>query len=149
MTNYSFYSIPLYYTLTLLPHNYAIYTIVCATNGKWNNASPRSSSWNSELQKSVPAKTLALFERLEAIHNNALENLPIFIGAVLAGNVAGLGEAEMNAFVVSYLALRVVYTGIYARGTSQKGSFVRTVVWFTNLILAMGVFVRAGVKMNG
>lgn len=148
MTNYSFYCIPLYYALTLIPHNVAVYTILKATNGKWNNASPRSSSWNSELKKSVPAKTLALFERLEATHNNGLENLPVFVGAILAGNLARLGKGEMNAFVATYLGLRVLYTAIYVGGTSQKGSLVRTTVWFANLLLAMGVFVRAGMAMQ-
>jgi uncharacterized MAPEG superfamily protein len=39
----------------------------------------------------VPAATYARFERAEAAHKNAMENAPFFIGAVIAGNMAGVG----------------------------------------------------------
>jgi uncharacterized MAPEG superfamily protein len=39
----------------------------------------------------------ARFERAEAAHANGLENAPLFIGAVLAGNVAGLESCEFDS----------------------------------------------------
>jgi uncharacterized MAPEG superfamily protein len=46
----------------------------------------------------VPAATFATFERAEAAHKNAMENAPFFVGAVVGGNLAGVGAGMFTYF---------------------------------------------------
>ena len=84
-------------------------TLKRANNNFWNNASPRSVEFLAACKKAVPAGVYARFERAEAAHANGLENAPLFIGAVLAGNVAGLEACEFfNLFFCSSIVRVVV-----------------------------------------
>ncbi|KAH6665601.1 hypothetical protein B0J14DRAFT_678935 [Halenospora varia] len=127
MNNLSFYSIPAYWFLSLIPHSYAISVITKPNNGRWSN--------EVHLRKTIPADIYARYERSESASKNGFENLPIFVGAVLAGNFAKLGVMEMNVFVRSYLALRVLYTLIYVSVSKNGLSFARSAAWFTGTML--------------
>jgi uncharacterized MAPEG superfamily protein len=108
--NYSLFSLPLYWIIALWPHGHAasslptsttpyyitnaksqVKLIQSANNKYWNNKNPRGAETNATYAKTVPAATYARFERAEAAHKNAMENAPFFIGAVVAGNMAGVG----------------------------------------------------------
>jgi uncharacterized MAPEG superfamily protein len=67
-----------------------------ANNNQFDNVNPRGAK--ASIQKSVPAEIFKTFERAEAAHKNSLENAPLFIGAVLAGNLAGVSPRML--FVV-------------------------------------------------
>jgi uncharacterized MAPEG superfamily protein len=127
--NLSLFAIPAYWILTMLPHNYAIAIMRKANNGRWNNASPRSSKWDATLRESTPADVYARYERAEAAHKNGMENFPIFAGAILAGNIAKLDTLTLNAFVAAYLCSRVAYTVIYVSVNSHRYSLYRTAIW--------------------
>ncbi|KAF1913946.1 hypothetical protein BDU57DRAFT_521060 [Ampelomyces quisqualis] len=58
-----------------------------------------------------------------------MENTPFFIGAVLAGNMAGVGARTMDFVSGSYVALRVLYTVLYVRIGSQRLSYLRSLTW--------------------
>lgn len=62
-----------------------------ANKGYWDNTNPRNTGY---LEKNVPRDALARYERAEAAHANGMENAPYFIGAVLAGNLAGLPSCK-------------------------------------------------------
>lgn len=51
--------------------------------------------------------------RAKAAEANGFENLPVFAGAVLAANVAGVPVETLNALSAAYLASRVIYNIIY------------------------------------
>lgn len=70
------------------------------------------------------------------------------MGAVLAGNLAKLGAREMNVFVGSYLALRVLYTLCYVNISKNWLSYARSVAWITGTLLCMRIFVKAGLALN-
>jgi len=144
MANLSFFAIPAYWVLTLVPHNYAIAIMKKANNGRWNNSSPRSSKWDATLRESTPAEVYGRYERAEAAHKNGMENLALFVGAVLAGNIAKLDSFTLNAFVVTYLCLRVVYTFIYINVSSHRYSFYRTAIWLVSTLMCLGIFVAGG-----
>jgi uncharacterized MAPEG superfamily protein len=40
----------------------------------------------------MPADIYARYERTEAAHMNGMENTPMFVGAILAGNMVGLNN---------------------------------------------------------
>ncbi|KAI9829318.1 MAG: hypothetical protein M1819_006381 [Sarea resinae] len=142
--NYSIYAIPAYWVLSVLPHNYAIRTIKAANNGRWDNSNPRSSNWNASVQKSVPAATFARYERAEAAHKNGFENLPVFVGAVILGNMAKLPPATLNAVTGAYLVSRIVYTLAYINVEQRKYSLARTGIYLSGIFMCMYLIVRAG-----
>ncbi|KUJ07310.1 uncharacterized protein LY89DRAFT_789773 [Mollisia scopiformis] len=147
MSNLSFFGVPMYWTLCMIPHGYAINIMKKANNGRWNNTSPRSSNWDASLRKSTPADIYSRYERAEAAHKNGFENLPLFVGAVLAGNIAKLDTKTLNTFVASYLASRVLYTLIYINVSKNSLSYFRTVVWLTGAVMCLGIFVKSGMAM--
>lgn len=147
MTNLSFFGVPAYWTLCMIPHSYAISIMAKANNGRWDNSSPRSSNWDASLRKSTPADIYSRYERAEAASKNGFENLPLFIGAVMAGNIAHLDIQTLNAFVTAYLFSRILYTLIYINVSSNKLSYIRTMVWLTGAVMCLGVFVRSGLAM--
>jgi uncharacterized MAPEG superfamily protein len=146
-TNLSFFAVPVFWLLTLLPHSYAVLIMKSANNGRWNNSSPRSSNWDETLRKSTPKDIYARYERGEAAHKNGMENLPIFVGAILAGNFAHLDTRTLNLFVVLYLFARIIYTLFYVSISSHRLSFLRSCTWFLSTMLCMGIFIKAGLAL--
>jgi uncharacterized MAPEG superfamily protein len=146
-TNLSFFAVPVYWVLCLLPHNYAIYIIQKANNGRWDNSSPRSSNWDATLRKSTPADVYSRYERAEAAQKNGFENFPIFTGAILAGNFAHLDTRTLNLFVVVYLFMRILYTLVYVSVSSHRLSLLRSTIWFLSTLLCMGIFVKGGLAL--
>lgn len=57
-------------------------------------------------KKSIPADVFGRFERAEAAHHNLLENAPLFIGAVIVGNMMGLPASNQSS--VSLMLLELV-----------------------------------------
>jgi len=142
--NLSILSIPVYYLVTLIPHLRALSLLRSSTTIKFNNKAPKSASFASTLQKGIPAEIYARYERLEAAHHNGMENLPLFMGAVILGNFAHLGAGKLNGFVGTYLLARVVYNALYEGAKTNRTSYWRTMVWFSSTVYALGVIIAAG-----
>ncbi|KAF2270830.1 hypothetical protein CC78DRAFT_538559 [Lojkania enalia] len=145
--NYSLFAIPVYWFLSMAPHVYAVTTIKKANNNKWNNANPRSSDFDANLQKTVPKEIYTRYERAEAAHHNMIENTSLFIGAVIVGNMAGLDPRTLNISAGTYLGLRLTYILLYINTTRQKSSYVRSLNWFLSVAILMGIYVKAGNKL--
>lgn len=131
----------------MVPHGYAIAVILKANNGRWDNANAKSSVWDANLKKSIPAEVYGRYSRAEAAHKNAMENLPMFIGAVLAGNMAKLNSQTLTNFVIAYTALRIVYTWLYISISKHNLSLWRTFVWYLTAILYVRIYVLAGMAL--
>ena len=74
--------------------------------------------------------------------------VPVFIGAVLAGNVARLPYSTLNAFALFYLTTRVVYNAAYINVTSRKWSFLRSGAWFAGAVSMVTVYIKSGNALN-
>lgn len=72
----------------------------------------------------------------------------VFIGAVLAGNLAHLTPSTLNAFVGFYLASRVAYNLFYIHVTSRALSFLRSASFLAGVVSLMVVFVKSGNAVN-
>jgi uncharacterized MAPEG superfamily protein len=142
-TNYSLYAIPAYFILAILPHAYAIQTITAASNGRWDNSSPRSSTYADKVRKGVPAAVFSKYERAEAAHKNAMESLALFSAAVILGNMAQLPAGTLNTVAGAYLAVRAVYSVAYIQTTSNRYSYVRSGIWLSSIGLCLYQLVRA------
>ena len=68
-------------------------------NGQLDNANPRGASTLEFYRKCCPGPLYAKAERAEACHKNNMENAPFFIGAILAGNLAGLDAGMFHSFL--------------------------------------------------
>ncbi|MCJ1379354.1 hypothetical protein MMC17_002455 [Xylographa soralifera] len=143
-TNFSIYAIPAFWLLALLPHNYAIYTIKSANNGKWDNSNPRSSNWDKNIQSTVPAECFRRYERATAAHKNGMENLALFATAIVLGNMAGLEAATLNTMAGAVLALRAVYNVVYVTVGDTRKSFARTGVWAASVGCCFYLIIKAG-----
>jgi uncharacterized MAPEG superfamily protein len=64
-----------------------------------DNANPRGTVINAKIQKAIPANVYARWERAESAHKNLLENSPLFIGAVIIGNFAGLDTCKSHCSI--------------------------------------------------
>ncbi|KAF9699055.1 hypothetical protein EKO04_002997 [Ascochyta lentis] len=143
-SNYSFYSIPTYWFLALVPHAYAVAVAKKANKGFWDNTNPRRTGY---LEKNIPKDVFAKYERAEAAHTNGMENAPYFIGAVLAGNFAGLDASTMNIYTGVYIGLRALYNILYVNTTTLKNSRARSLVWIAGLLTIFTLYIKAANKV--
>ncbi|KAF2000666.1 hypothetical protein P154DRAFT_575721 [Amniculicola lignicola CBS 123094] len=126
---------------------YLISTIKNANNKKWNNANPRGIETNAMYQKQVPNSVFCKYERCEAAHKNLLENAPLYVGAIVLGNVARLDALTMNVATGLYLGLRVVYVALYVNTVNRRLSYLRTLNWVASTAILFTVIIKAGNKM--
>jgi uncharacterized MAPEG superfamily protein len=148
MSNYSLFAVPAYFLSSLIPHAYAQQIIKAANNGVFDNSSPRSLVWDEKIRKSTPAAIYSRYERAEAASKNGFENLPLFVGAILAGNMAKLDSTTMNGFVVAYMVSRLAYNIIYIEvSKTHQLSQLRSLAWMAGAIMCLGVYIRAGLAM--
>lgn len=157
MPSYALLSIPAYYILCIAPHAYAVSlasnspsnTKTPSSASKpepaWNNANPRSALTAQGLQKRLSPATFSRFERAEAAHKNNIENLPLFVAAVLAsvlaekvGSVGGVGgvagvlggkDVGTMTFVTGWFAARVLYTLLYINTATVEKSHARSMIF--------------------
>ncbi|KAI4641644.1 hypothetical protein J4E93_007742 [Alternaria ventricosa] len=101
----------------------------------------------AELKKRLPAETYAKYERMEACHANGMENLPLFMGAVILGNMAGLPQGELASFSASFLAVRVAYTAAYITTSTQAPTLVRSGLWIASVSMCFRTIIRAAGAM--
>ncbi|KAL8702701.1 MAG: hypothetical protein Q9201_004122 [Fulgogasparrea decipioides] len=146
-TNYSIYTIPLFYTINMIPHWYSVLVISGGSFSSWNHANPRSAAWHASFKKRVPAANYARWERARAAHNNGLENFPILVAAVILGNMAKLDAHDMNRAFGTFLVLRALYILAYINVTNRLWSNLRTAFYIGSIYQCFSAIVKAGVVL--
>ena len=141
--NASIFAMPVYWVLMMVPHFVALSVLGPA----YNNANPRSTKGRDEAPMIVGEQKFSLYERLEGIHLNSLENMPLFFGAVIVGNLAGLDAQQLNGVVWGYIASRLVYSFLYASISSGSASYARTLVFMIGVFLNLYLLIRGGVSL--
>jgi len=76
------------------------------------------------------------------LNGNAI--LPLWIGAVLAGNFAGISNHTLNVASAIFIALRVSYNYIYTNATTAAASRLRTIVWLLSMGVPLYLLVKSG-----
>lgn len=149
--NPSIAAIPAYHLLSILPHAATIIYTSGGKLGKWDNRNPRSEAMKTGLSKKLTAKQYATYERLEAAHANSMENMPIFIAAVVLGNMAGLHKVEgpdgLNWFTAAFLLVRAAYIIVYANNDTQVKSAPRSLLYFIGVGLCWRTLLKAAAKL--
>ncbi|KAL9076179.1 MAG: hypothetical protein Q9161_001226 [Pseudevernia consocians] len=144
----SLYTIPIAWILSLLPHLYAVKTYETASSKKFDNTQPRSLIGTVAADQSLSKATKDTIIRAEGAQQNGFENLGIFAAGVVAGNVAALDPAYLNALSMAYIASRVAYNLVYINNTTLAVANVRSVVYISSSVLIFTMFLSAGNAMR-
>jgi uncharacterized MAPEG superfamily protein len=147
-TNYSFYTIPAVWLLSILPHSYAIMLYSKSAHKRFDNRHPRSLTSKLEGDQTIDKRTKERIFRAEGAQQNGFENLAFYAAAVTAGNAAGLAPQTMNMLSGAYLASRTLYNLIYINGDTAALAGLRSTVYTGGVGLICAIFVLAGNAMN-
>ena len=74
--------------------------------------------------------------RAMAAQANSFEGLPLFIGAVIIAHQLGYNQPRLDLLALAYLALRLVYIGVYIAGIGS----VRSAVWALAFVVNLAIF---------
>jgi uncharacterized MAPEG superfamily protein len=106
------------------------------------NVSPHGSDSLSSIKQSLKPHNFAAYERALRCHNNAMENMTLFIAAIfsslLAEQKVGQCQLGLNSYVVLALAVRALYTVNYLRTESLRWSYLRTM--FFNIWVFLSLY---------
>ncbi|KAJ7160584.1 hypothetical protein C8R43DRAFT_993365 [Mycena crocata] len=141
----SLYSIPAVWLTAFAPVMLKSVTINKVKG--FNNVQPRANTHAVSADKAVPPAVAARIERMEGAHMNGNENFPIWVAAILAGNLAGLDNYRMNVISISYFCGRILYNYIYITQETRRQSVLRTLVFFCTLSLPMYLLFAAATKV--
>ncbi|KAJ6554569.1 hypothetical protein B0H19DRAFT_150669 [Mycena capillaripes] len=143
----SMYSIPAVWLTAFLP--FTMKTILIQRTRGYNdlNLAPRQSTSRVVSDKAISPAVAARILRMEGAHLNGYENLPIWIAAVLAGNIARLDNYTLNVASLLYIGGRITYNYIYFNQATEFQSWVRTAVYFGTLSLPMYLIFKSAEKI--
>ncbi|KAK8063026.1 hypothetical protein PG997_015123 [Apiospora hydei] len=141
--NVSYYTIPTAMLMALIPR-----VATLGWYGRFFNAAyPRGLPDDIQLLpvNAVSPRVRTRLLRADAAMQNAVENLPLFAAAVVAGNAAYLSAAELNACCCAYLVLRALYMAFYVFWQDNPAfpALTRTLVWLMGVAVEMYLFVLA------
>jgi len=138
---YSLLSIPAYYVFSIIPHAYTN-SLLSANGYKPNNANPKASLSPSAVQGKVPDAVFQKYQRAENAQSNNMEQLPLYVAAILASIIAerstagGLGitaigqeTTGLTTFIASWFAVRTLYNIAYVQISDHTTSFFRSTMW--------------------
>jgi len=110
----------------------------------YDNVQPRANTKKLLENGTISKEIASRAERLEGAHLNGNEILPLWIGAVLAGNFAGISNHTLNVASAIFIALRVSYNYIYTNATTAAASRLRTIVWLLSMGVPLYLLVKSG-----
>ncbi|KAL3474683.1 hypothetical protein BJX99DRAFT_260110 [Aspergillus californicus] len=145
-TNYTMPSIIAAYGIGMIPHGYYFARMMANTNGLASNILPRENL--TTLKGKVSSQVWTQLAKARGAHLNAMENLPLFAVAMLAGNVAKLPTNELNILSLEYVGARLLYMVTYMGARSEAISYVRTGLWAWSVSIPIMALVKAGKAFN-
>lgn len=78
-------------------------------------------------------------QRLDWAQRNALETLPMFIGAVLMASHARVPQSTIDLWAMLYVAIRVIYAACYFFDLAA----LRSMVWAASMLVVLRLMVAA------
>ncbi|CDZ98143.1 Membrane-associated, eicosanoid/glutathione metabolism (MAPEG) protein [Phaffia rhodozyma] len=140
--NYSLYTVPVAWILSLTPHLYAVNRWNSLRKDEWDNSNPRG--FLNQLQKKEKlTKEEKVIVRAEAAQQNGFENLPFFAVALLAGNYAKLSNSTLNNLAATYLITRAFYNLAYIKIDNNRLAPIRTVLFLSGIGCCFTLFVKS------
>ncbi|KIM86126.1 hypothetical protein PILCRDRAFT_816663 [Piloderma croceum F 1598] len=144
--NLSLLSIPAVWLTVAFPVALKNITLQNTKGFKFDNVQPRENASRLASAENIPKDLPARIRRMEGAHVNGNENLPLWIGAVLAGNLVGLEHATLNKVAIFYIVGRSLYNYVYINHTTGPQSVLRTAIWWITFSGPMYLLIKAGLK---
>ncbi|KAF3396382.1 hypothetical protein F1880_006756 [Penicillium rolfsii] len=145
--NYSIHSIIAAYGLGIAPHGYYFVKMMANAKGQSSNILPRENLTN--LKGHISGQVWDKLARARGAHLNAMEGIPMFAAAMLAGNLAKLPAKDLNWFAFDYLGARVLYTMAYMGVKSEAASYLRTGLWAWSISIPILVLFKSAHATQG
>lgn len=119
----------------------ALLPIVCAGIAKYGamRISPRKGGYDNNNPRAWLALQSDWRARANAAQANTFEALPFFFAAVIIAHQLQANQMRLDIMAVAFIALRIVYIGLYV---ADKAS-ARSIVW------GLGLFVNIGILFAG
>ncbi|KAL1303827.1 hypothetical protein AAFC00_000286 [Neodothiora populina] len=86
--------------------------------------------------------------RIEAAHQNNIENYPNIVAALCLAVAAGLDNQTVNKYGLIYTLGRIAYTFVYATNTTAGASAVRSVLFWVGNVTCIRLLWFAGKAIN-
>ncbi|GFF32261.1 hypothetical protein IFM51744_03323 [Aspergillus udagawae] len=144
--NYSIHSIAAAYAVGLFPHGYYYVKMMANAKEHATNIVPRENL--SNLKGRLPAQIWQQLAKARGAHLNAMEGLPLFAAAMLAGNLAKLPSSDLNTLSLEFIGARLLYTALYMGAKSEAISYLRTGVWAWSVSIPIWGLIQAGRALN-
>ncbi|KAI1500486.1 hypothetical protein F5X99DRAFT_386183 [Biscogniauxia marginata] len=142
--NYSFFSIPAAFFISVIPGAYSSYLAGENNDFAYPRQLQERVKSDDTMDKAIKNRIL----RSQAAAANAVETMPLYVGSVLAANIAGVPARTINVLAAAYLASRIAYTITYVwLQENRKLVPVRTLVWNVGVACWMTLFIKSGNKM--
>ncbi|KAK8041874.1 hypothetical protein PG993_006397 [Apiospora rasikravindrae] len=85
--------------------------------------------------------------RSKAAASNGYETLPLFTGAVIASNIAGVPVSTINLLSFAYLGSRALYNFTYIHlQDNRKFAPARSLLWMASVGCWFTLYIQAGLK---
>ncbi|KAK8048386.1 hypothetical protein PG994_010116 [Apiospora phragmitis] len=146
--NYSFFSIPLAYLMVVGAETYGKMLGV----KQLDNANPRQFHETISKSDKVDKITKGRIMRSQAAASNGYETLPLFSGAIIASNIAGVPVSTINMLGLAYLGSRrqyevALYNVIYIHlQDNRKFAPARSLAWMASIGCWFTLYVQAGLR---
>lgn len=138
--NFSFYTIPAAWVLSIIPHTYAVLLHDKSSPKKFDNTNPRTLVPSLDKNQALDTTTKQTIIRAEAAQQNGFENIGLFAAAVVAANVAKVDSWWINVLSGGYLVSRAAYNLLYINGTGGP----RTAVFLSGIAMIFTLFIKSG-----
>jgi uncharacterized MAPEG superfamily protein len=116
------------------------------------NVSPNGSDSLSSIKQSLKPREFAAYERAVRCHNNAMENMTLFVAAIfsslLAEQKVGKCQLGLNGYIVEALGVRVLYTISYLNTEGLRWSYLRTGLFNVWVLLSLYQIGRAAFALG-
>ncbi|KAK0382866.1 hypothetical protein NLU13_8782 [Sarocladium strictum] len=142
--NYSLFSVPVAYVLAMWP---SVYGKLKA--GKvFDPANPREFNEAVKSSESIDKITKNRILRSQAASANAFETLSLFVGGILAANLAGVPIQTTNLLASGYLAFRFIFNITYVwLQDNRKFAVVRSIAFNGSMVCWMTMYIKAGLLL--
>jgi uncharacterized MAPEG superfamily protein len=111
----------------------AFLPILCAGIAKWGafGRSRKDGGYDNYQPREWLSRQSSWRARANAAQANSFEALPFFIGAIVIAHQIGADQSWLDGLAVLFVALRLIYIGLYVADRAAA----RSLVW----LLALGV----------
>ena len=120
----------------------ALLPIVCAGIAKYGmfSQSVRDGGYDNRDPRAWLARQEGESARANAAQANGFEALPFFIGAVIIAHQLGAPQSRLDWLAIAFVALRVLYIGLYVGDKATARSLVWGLALLVNIAILFSGF---------